>query len=214
MKNNLVEMVFILDCSGSMQGLEKDTIGGFNSMIEKQKKVEGKAIISTVFFNHDFKVIHNRKNIEDIIPITEKDYYVSGTTALLDAIGRSVHKISNIQNNIPDEFRADKVIFVITTDGMENSSREYNYKTLKQMIERQKEKYGWEFVFLGANIDSQSVASQVGINKDRVANYHADEEGTKIHFKAISNALMNFRTSDKLSDDWMSEIDKDYKKRK
>ncbi|BCR36677.1 vWA domain-containing protein [Mariniplasma anaerobium] len=213
MKKDLIEMVFILDRSGSMSGLESDTIGGFNSMIEKQKKIDGQAIISTVLFNHEFKVLHNRVDSKDIEPLNEKDYYVSGSTALIDAIGRSINKIGNIQKYTPKELRAEKVIFVITTDGMENASRQYTYETLKMMVDRQKEKYGWEFIFLGANIDAMGVASRFGINEDRVANYHADSKGTNLNYEVISDALCEFRTSKKISGEWKNKINKDYSNR-
>lgn len=213
MKDNLVEMIFILDRSGSMQGLEKDTIGGFNSMIEKQKELKGDAIVSTVLFNHDFKVLHNRIKIKDVMPMTDKDYYVSGTTALLDAVGRSIHKIDNIFKHIPKEFQANKVIFVITTDGMENSSVEYNYQSLKKMIEAKKENNNWEFIFLGANIDAVKVASKFGINENRTANYHADEIGTKLNYETISKTISSLRMHNKLDEKWKEDIDKDYNKR-
>jgi uncharacterized protein YegL len=213
MKNELFEMVFILDRSGSMQGLEKDTIGGFNSMIEKQKQIEGDALVSTVLFNHSFDVIHHRCPIQEIKPLTEKDYSTSGMTALLDAIGRSIDKIISICQMNPMETQHRKVMFVIMTDGMENASKRYGYKEIKKMISYQKEKYGWEFIFLGANIDAVEVARNVGIDQTRSANFHSDRDGIELNFKSLHEAVKNMRTSQKINDDWSNEINSDYKNR-
>ena len=177
MKKGLTELVFVLDKSGSMSGLEKDTIGGFNSMLEKQKEVDGECLITTVLFDNGYELLHDRIDIRAVSPITEKEYSVGGSTALLDAIGRTINKIGNAQRHTSDEFRAENVMIVIITDGEENSSREYSSDKVKAQIQRQKEKYGWEFVFLGANIDAVETASRFGIAPDRAQNYHADGEG-------------------------------------
>ena len=166
MKKNLTEIIFILDRSGSMQGLEKDTIGGFNSLIEKQKKIEGDALISTVLFSNESKVIHDRVDVKDVKPMTENNYITGGCTALLDAIGNAIHHISNIHKYARKEDVPEHTLFVITTDGMENASRTYTYPKVKKLIENQKEKHGWEFMFLGANIDAVNVASYMGIDEN------------------------------------------------
>jgi len=213
MKKGLTEIVFILDRSGSMSGLESDTIGGFNSMIAKQKKIEGDAFISTVLFDDRFEVLHNRVPLEHVRPMTSKDYFVRGSTALLDAIGRGIHKIGNVQKYTPEEFRAEKVIFIITTDGMENASREYSYEKIKSMVERQKENYGWEFIFLGANIDALETAERFGIHRDRAANYHSDSRGTQTNYKVVNEAISNLRAYNELNANWKDEIDEDFQKR-
>lgn len=214
MKKDLVEMVFIVDRSGSMSGLEKETIGGFNSMIDKQKLTPGEAIVSTVLFDNEFKELHVRKNIKDVELMTKEQYFVRGTTALLDAIGRSIFKMVNVYKELKDSEKPEKTIFVITTDGMENASQEYGYQKIKEMIEHQKEKYNWEFIFLGANIDAIGTARQFGINKDRVANYHSDKEGTELNYKVVSNAISDLRMNKLINPNWKEEIDKDYKNRK
>ncbi|MEE1162246.1 MAG: vWA domain-containing protein, partial [Lachnospiraceae bacterium] len=178
MKKNLTELVFILDRSGSMAGLEKDTIGGFNAMIEKQKAEEGEAYISTVLFDNYSEVIHDRVALSDVPKLTEKEYYVRGCTALLDAVGGAIHHIGNVHKYAREEDRPEKTLFVITTDGMENASRRYSYEKVREMTKRQKEKYGWEFLFLGANIDAAKEAARFGIDADRAADYHADTQGT------------------------------------
>lgn len=193
MDKNLTELVFILDRSGSMGGLESDTIGGFNSLLEKQKKVEGKCNLTTVLFDHDYELLHDRINIQAVSPLTEKDYYVRGSTALLDAVGRTISKIEHVQETTAEEYRAGKVMFVIITDGMENASREYTTKKVKSMIEAKKEK-GWEFVFLGANMDAVETAAQYGIDADNTADYLADREGTRLNYAAMSDAVAQFRT--------------------
>ncbi len=198
MKNNLTELVFILDKSGSMAGLEADTIGGYNSMLKKQQNAEGEAIVTTVLFDHDYELLHDRINVRGISPITEEDYQVGGTTALLDAIGMTIQKIVNVQKRTSESERADKVLFVITTDGMENASREYSAAKIKKMVQHQKEKYGWEFIFLGANIDAISTAEQFGINEDFAVNYHADNIGTVLNYEAVSEAVIKLRSGKKI----------------
>ncbi len=212
MKENTVEVVFILDRSGSMSGLEKETIDGFNEMIEKQRHDEGRAIVSTVLFDHMFEVIHNRVDLSDVSKMTREDYYVRGTTALLDAVGRSIVKINRIQQERYD--KRPRTLFVITTDGMENASREFGYADVKRLISRQKERYGWEFIFLGANIDAVGTARRFGISPDRAADYHSDEEGTRLNYAVLSERVNEFRVNMSLSEDWKDRIDEDYKKRK
>ena len=213
MKKNLTEIVFILDRSGSMAGLEDDTIGGFNAMIEKQKREPGEAYVSTILFDNDTEVIHDRVDIQKIQPMTRKDYYVRGCTALLDAAGKSIHHIGNVHKYAREEDRPEKTIFVITTDGMENASRHYSYNRLKAMIERQKERYGWEFLFLGANIDAAKEAARFGIGADRAADYLADSTGTGVIYEAVSEAVCSFRACRPMSTDWKRRVDEDYKKR-
>lgn len=213
MKTNLTELVFILDKSGSMAGLESDTIGGYNALLRKQQEEPGKALVTTVLFDDDYKLLHDRINIMNIRPITEREYLVGGCTALLDAIGKTIHKIGNVQKNTREEYRADKVMFVITTDGLENASREYNYEKVKRMIERQKERYGWEFIFLGANIDAVSTAAKFGIGADRAANYHADSRGTQLNYKVVSEFVSNLRANVVNDETWKAEIDQDYEHR-
>ena len=213
MKKNLTELVFILDRSGSMAGLEKDTIGGFNAMIEKQRTEAGEACISTVLFDSDTEVIHDRVPLDRISKLTEKEYYVRGCTALLDAVGGAIHHIGNVHKYAREEDRPEKTLFVITTDGMENASRRYSYEKVKAMITRQKEKYGWEFLFLGANIDAAREAARFGISEDRAANYHADHKGTEVVYKAVSETVSNFRACQPMSASWKSAIDEDYNNR-
>lgn len=210
----LTEIVFILDRSGSMSGLETDTIGGFNSLIERQKKEEGKAIISTVLFDDQQEVLHDRKDIMKINPLTSKDYYVRGCTALLDAIGKSIHHIGNVHKYARKEDIPNKTLFIITTDGMENASREYNYDKVKKMIKRQQEKYHWEFIFLGANIDAIDVAGNIGISKDRAANFICDKKGTQLNYDVLNEAVGNIRKQKALKANWKSRIEEDYLKRK
>lgn len=213
MKKNLTEIVFILDRSGSMSGLEADTIGGFNSMIEKQKRAEGEALISTVLFDNESEVLHDRVDVQRIKPMTDKDYTVRGCTALLDAIGGAIHHIGNVHKYARAEDVPEHTMFVITTDGMENASRRYDSETVKKMIERQKEKYGWEFLFLGANIDAVETAKHFGIGADRAVNYHSDSEGTQLNYEVLSDAICAVRCSAPLSADWKKRIDEDYEKR-
>ena len=213
MKKNLTEIVFILDRSGSMAGLEGDTIGGFNAMIEKQKGQPGEAVISTVLFDSVSEVIHDRIDIRDIQPLTRNEYYVRGCTALLDAVGGAIHHIGNVHKYARQEDVPEKTLFVITTDGLENASRRYDYAKVKKMIERQKEKYGWEFLFLGANIDAAAEAKRFGISADRAVNYKCDEEGTALNYEVINEAVCSVRACKPLSADWKKRIDEDVKKR-
>ena len=213
MKKNLTELVFILDRSGSMAGLEGDTIGGFNAMIEKQKSEPGEALVSTVLFDHESEVIHDRVDIQRIEPMTRNEYYVRGCTALLDAVGGAIHHIGNVHKYAREEDRPEKTLFVITTDGMENASRKYSYDRLKTMIRRQQEKFGWEFIFLGANIDAAKEAARFGISEDRAANYHADSKGTAVVYEAVSEAVCSVRASKPMSADWKRKVDADYRKR-
>ena len=213
MKKNLTEIVFILDRSGSMSGLEKDTIGGFNAMIEKQKKENGEALVSTVLFDNDSEVIHDRVRIEKVEPMTEEDYYVRGCTALLDAVGGAVHHISNVHKYAREEDVPEKTLFVITTDGMENASRRYSAQKVKSMIQYEKEKHGWEFLFLGANIDAVKTAEKFGIDEDRAVNYCCDAEGTELNYEVISEAVSTVRARRNLERDWKKRIDEDFQKR-
>ena len=214
MKKGLTELVFILDRSGSMSGLEQDTIGGYNALLKKQKKEPGEATITTVLFDDHYELLHDRINLKGISPITNKEYFVRGSTALLDAIGRTIDKIGNAQKHTAKEKQAEKVMFVITTDGMENASREYKYDKIKKMIERQKEKYGWEFLFIGANIDAVETASKFGISANRAANYHADSKGTGVVFDAVCETVCCMRSDQFIAADWKKGIDEDFKSRK
>ena len=213
MKQGLTELVFILDKSGSMGGLESDTIGGFNSMLQKQKAVDGECRITTVLFDNNYELLHDRIDIRAVAPITEKEYYVGGSTALLDAIGKTIHKVGTAEKHTADDYRAEKVLFVIITDGQENASREYSSDQVKAQIERQKKEYGWEFIFLGANINAVETAKRFGIARDRAQNYHADADGVELNFRVMSDAVASFRTCAAMPKAWNKEIDEDYKKR-
>jgi len=214
MKKNLTELVFILDRSGSMAGLEADTIGGFNAMIEKQKGEPGEALVSTVLFDHEREVIHDRVDVQNIQMLSREDYYVRGSTALLDAVGSAIHHIGNVHKYARAEDRPERTIFVITTDGFENASRRYSYDKVKAMITRQKEKYGWEFLFLGANIDAGREAARFGISPDRAADYHADARGTGVVYEAVSETLCSFRTAKPIDARWKENIEADYQVRR
>ena len=213
MKKGLTEIVFILDRSGSMSGLEKDTIGGFNTTIEKQKQEEGEAIVSTVLFDNDMEVLHDRVSLEKVAPLTEKEYYARGCTALLDAIGGAIHHIGNVHKYAREEDRPEKTIFVITTDGYENASRRYTSDRVKQMVERQKQKYGWEFIFLGANIDAIETARNFGIDEDRAANFVNDKLGIGVMYEAQCCLMSDIRQSRKNDRAWKKNVDADYQKR-
>ncbi len=221
MAKNITEVVFILDRSGSMAGLESDTIGGFNSMLKRQRTGEGKVYISTILFDDVSEVLHDRVDIEDVRPMTEDEYFVRGCTALLDAVGGAVHHIGNVHKYAREEDRPAKTLFVITTDGLENASRNYTYDQVKRMILRQQEKYGWEFMFLGANIDAAAEAGRFGIRRERAANYECDGKGTALNFDVIDRTVRMMRsapTAAEMSEafdeaDLLSEIREDHKKR-
>jgi len=220
MKENLTELVFIIDRSGSMSGLEADTIGGFNSMLKKQKKEDGEAYVSTVLFDDRSEVLHDRLEISKVEEITDKEYYVRGCTALLDAVGGAIHHIGNVHKYAREEDRPAKTLFIITTDGMENSSREYSYDKVKKMIKRAQEKYNWEFLFLGANIDAIDVAGRMGISKERAANYECDPVGTQLNYTVLEKAVSKLRRCEVREaatvfedSSWKEEIEADYAKR-
>ena len=215
MKKNLTELVMILDRSGSMGGLEADTIGGYNSMLARQRKEEGEVLVSTVLFDDRSEVLHDRVPIEEVRPITEKEYFVRGCTALLDAIGGAIHHIGNVHKYAREEDRPEKTIFVITTDGMENASRRYRYREVKQMVERQTEKYGWEFLFLGANMDAVEVAGRMGIREDRAATYLNDKDGLELNYEVLSDTVACMRASSApIGRSWKKKIEADVEARK
>ena len=213
MGNNTTELVFILDRSGSMSGLEGDTIGGFNAMIAKQKREPGECLVSTVLFDNDSTVLHDRLPLAEVPEMTEKDYSVRGCTALLDALGGAIRHIGNIHKYARREDVPEHTVFVITTDGMENASRRYGAEKVKQMIERQKEKYGWEFLFLAANIDAVQTAARYGIGSDRAVNYHADGRGTELVYEAVSAAVGSVRCRKALDAEWARPVSEDFIKR-
>ena len=206
MKNNITEMVFILDRSGSMQGLEKDTIGGFNSMIENQKKLDGKCYVSTILFDGQTDVIHDRADLSEVKKMTDKEYFVRGCTALLDAVGGAIHHIGNIHKYARREDVPEKTIFVIATDGYENASRNYDAHTVRKMIKRQKERYGWEFLFLGANIDACAAAESIGIDRKRAANYSASPMGTSTLYNVVNETIRNYRNCSEIDENWSQKI--------
>ena len=214
MKHNLTELVFLLDRSGSMAGLESDTIGGFNAFIAKQRKQEGECYVSTVLFDNVSEVLHDRVKLSEIQEMTEADYTVRGCTALIDAIGLAIRHIGNIHKYARPEDVPEHTMFIITTDGMENASRRYSSAEVKRMVERQKKKYGWEFLFIGANIDSVETARHFGIGADRAVNYHADSVGTAVLFDTVAEAACEMRASRPVSAGWSDRIQEDYKSRK
>ncbi|MCD7743828.1 MAG: VWA domain-containing protein [Lachnospiraceae bacterium] len=214
MKKNLTELVFILDKSGSMAGLESDTIGGYNAMLQKQKAIDGECVITTVLFDNRYELLHDRIDIRAVKPITDREYCVGGSTALLDAIGKTIHKIGMAQKNTSEDYRAEKVMFVIITDGQENASREYSLQTVRHQIERQKERYGWEFIFLGANMDAVTTAGQFGISANRAADYVPDGEGTELNFRVMSEAVASFRACGEVPEECLEPIWEDVQKRK
>ena len=214
MRNNITELVFILDRSGSMTGLEADTIGGFNAMIEKQKKLEGRCYVSTLLFDNESEVIHDRVKLEDVTPMTDKEYSVRGCTALLDAIGGAIKHVRNIHKYAREEDVPGNTMFVITTDGMENASQRYDSKTVKEMIETQKKEHGWEFIFVAANIDAVETAKAYGIDEDKAVNYHADKRGTACVYENVSDAVCSIRMGAGVLPNWCEKINRDYKSRK
>lgn len=209
----MTELVFILDRSGSMAGLEKDTIGGFNSLIDKQLNEPGEALVSTVLFDNYSEVIHDRIPLKDVPHLTEKEYYVRGCTALLDAVGGAIHHIGNIHKYARKEDVPEKTLFIITTDGLENASHMYTYDKVQAMIKRQQEKYGWEFLFLGANIDAAAEARRFGIDESRAANFNCDREGTALNYEVIGETITCVRCGNAIKDNWKERIDQDFKKR-
>ena len=213
MKNNITELVFILDRSGSMAGLESDTIGGFNAMLEQQKAQEGKCYVSTVLFSNDCRVLHDRLPLEQVRPLTADDYRVGGCTALLDALGGAIHHIVNIHRYARPEDVPAKTVFVITTDGLENASHRYGSAEVKRMIEHEKEKYGWEFLFLAANIDAVETAARYGITRDRAANFRADGRGSRVLYETVSRAVIQMRKRAPLEESWADELNEDVAKR-
>ena len=213
MKNNITELVFILDRSGSMTGLESDTIGGFNSMIERQKKQDGECYVSTVLFDSESKVLHDRVKLSAVPLMTDNDYIVGGCTALVDAIGGAIQHIKDIHKYAREEDVPEHTMFVITTDGLENASHTYTSNQVKKMIEHQKEKYGWEFLFIGANIDAVETAERYGISKDRAVNYNADKQGTQVLYETVSDAVYSIRDCGGIQPNWSADIEDDYKRR-
>ena len=213
MKKNLTELVFILDRSGSMGGLEPDTIGGFNAMLTRQKEQEGEANVTTILFDHEVQLLHDRFPLKAVAPLTEKDYYVRGCTALLDAIGGAIHHIGNVHKYARPEDVPKHTLFVITTDGLENASRHYDIDRVKSMIERRKKEYGWEFMFLGANIDAVETAEWIGIDADRAVNYRCDGIGTALNFEVLSDAISDVRADEELTPQWKKRIDADFRAR-
>ena len=214
MKKGLTELVFIMDCSGSMHGMEKDTIGGFNATVEEQRKKEGEVLVSAVLFDDDSRVVYDRVPMEKVEPMTEKTYYVGGCTALMDAMGGAMHHIGNVHKYARDEDRPEHTVFVIITDGYENASVRYSTEQVRQMVTRQKEKYGWEFLFLGANIDAVEAAGAFGIDASRASDYVCDSAGTGAVYRSVSRAVMYVRENACMPDCWNEEIKEDMKKRK
>ncbi|WP_428908125.1 vWA domain-containing protein [Niallia sp. Krafla_26] len=214
MIKNKTELVFILDKSGSMGGLEEDTIGGFNAMLKKQQKDVGEAFVTTILFDHNYELLHDQIPVKGVSLMTEKDYEVGGSTALLDAIGFAIQKMVRVQKSTRGEEQAENILFVITTDGMENASKEFTSEGIKKMVQHQKQKYGWEFIFLGANIDAISTASQFGIHEDFAVDYHADREGTLLNYEAVNEVVTNLRIGKKNIDrTWKRGIESDYIRR-
>ena len=214
MKKNLTELVMILDRSGSMSGLESDTIGGYNTMLKKQRETEGEVLVSTVLFDDRSEVLFDRGPLDKVPEITEKEYYVRGSTALLDAVGGAIHHIGYVHKYAREEDRPEKTIFVITTDGMENAIRLYSYERVKMMVERQTERYGWEFLFLGANIDAIKTAGRFGISADRASNYHSDHEGTALNYDVLGDTVLLMRSqASRINADWKKRIEADFEKR-
>lgn len=214
MKKDCTELVFVLDRSGSMSGLEEDTIGGYNALLKKQQATSGSVILSTVLFNHRSLVVHSRVDINKVEPLNEMDYTVSGSTALLDAVGQSLRYIKRIHDQLPSTEIPEKTLFVIATDGMENASEYFSYDHINKMIESLKENNGWEFIFLGANMDSIHVARHFGIHEDYTTNYHSDKQGTRLNYDVLSDAIVEVRMKKSVQANWKDRIDEDYKRRK
>lgn len=214
MKKGLTEIVFILDCSGSMAPLTEDTIGGFNSMLRKQRLEEGEALVSTVLFNHRCRVLHDRVPLEQVPTMTGRDYVAAGTTALIDAMGGALHHIGNVHKYARPEDVPERTLFIITTDGMENASRQYTAQQVRKMVERQKERFGWEFLFLGANIDAVETARHFGIREDRAVRFHSDKQGTALNYDVLSDAISSVRCCAPMRADWKARIEEDYEDRK
>ena len=216
MNTNLTELVFILDRSGSMGGMENDTIGGFNSMLARQQGEPGECRITTVLFDDKYEILHDRIDIKAVSPITNREYFVRGQTALLDAVGRTINKIVGVQKNTTADHRAAKVLFVITTDGLENASREFDYDKIKSMIELQKSKYNWEFIFLGANIDAVEVANRFGVARNRAQSFHNDSEGIALNYCVLNETVAAYRSAPSdahIVEDWSADIQADYERR-
>ena len=214
MKKDLMELVFILDRSGSMSGLEKDTIGGFNSMMEKQKKENGEVLVTTVLFDNRIELLHERVDIRALTPLTDEDYFVRVSTALLDALGSTITRIARNHHHMAEDFRPGKTMFVIITDGYENASREYSYTKVKELIEHEQKKYGWEFLFLGANIDAAATARSMGIDADHAVDFHADEKGVALNYEVLSEAVSCARAcAAPLGRTWKKRVEEDYKSR-
>ena len=213
MNKNLTELVFILDRSGSMGGLEADTIGGFNAMLEKQKKEAGEAYVSTVLFDHACEVLHDRVPIERVHPMTGEEYFVRGSTALLDALGGAIHHIAMAHKYAREEERPGKTVFVITTDGCENASQEYSFRKVRQMVQKEQEKYGWEFLFLGANMDAITAAADFGIRAERAVRFRPDPVGVRLNYETVSDAVSAVRACGSVRDDWKVKIQMDFEER-
>ncbi len=213
MKNDLTELVFILDRSGSMAGLESGTIGGYNGFLDKQRALPGEALVTTVLFDDRYELLHDRIALPGVRPVTDRDYFVRGSTALLDAVGRTIEKIANAHQHTGESQRPGKTLFVVTTDGLENASREFTFQRIQQMITRQKEEFGWEFLFLGANIDAAATAGKMGIQADRAVNFHADSQGTKLNYQVLSDAAGSVRAGTPLGADWKESINEDFRSR-
>lgn len=214
MKKDLLELIFVLDRSGSMSGLEKDTIGGFNSMMEKQKTENGEVLVTTVLFDNRIELLHDRMDIRALAPLTEKDYFVRGSTALLDALGSTITRVGRNHHRMAEDYRPEKTMFVIITDGYENASREYSRSKVRELIEHEKNKYGWEFLFLGANIDAVATAETMGIGGDYSVDFHADEKGVALNYRVLSEAVSQVRTcAAPLGRKWKKAIEEDYESR-
>lgn len=212
MRENLTEMVFVLDRSGSMSGLAADTIGGFNELIEKQKKIEGDAYVTTVLFDHEYEVLHDHVALGEVAPLTDKEYFARGSTALLDAVGRTINAVGVRLAATPEEERPEHVVFVITTDGMENASREYTAKQVREMVEHQQQKYSWQFVFLGANMDAVSEADELGISASHAANFAPSRRGVSMMYRmALNDVMCSVRGGSDIGSDWKSSLDTDEK---